>query len=44
MGTLSKTRWQEAEQLCRQVTDDDPNDPDGWHLLGLIAARRAAKS
>jgi hypothetical protein len=30
-------RWQEAEQLCRQVTDDDLNDAEGSHLLGLNA-------
>ena len=30
-------RWQEAEQLCRHVTENDPNDADAWHLMGLIA-------
>jgi predicted O-linked N-acetylglucosamine transferase (SPINDLY family) len=26
-----------AEEVCRQVLQVDPNQPDAWHLLGIIA-------
>jgi tetratricopeptide (TPR) repeat protein len=30
-------RWQAAEQIYRQILTLQPNHPDAWHLLGLIA-------
>lgn len=30
-------KWQQAEQLYRQVISQDPNQSDGWHLFGLLA-------
>jgi protein O-GlcNAc transferase len=35
-GHYRSGRWHEAEQLCRQVIENDPNDADGWRLLGLV--------
>jgi tetratricopeptide (TPR) repeat protein len=33
-------RWQQAEQLYRQVLQADPNQFDALHLLGLLAHQR----
>ena len=30
-------RPQAAEQICRQILAAEPNYPDAWHLLGVIA-------
>ncbi len=30
-------QWKEAEQLYRQVINQDPNQSDAWHLFGLLA-------
>ncbi len=30
-------RYADAEQLYRQILEVDPNQPDAWHLLGVIA-------
>jgi tetratricopeptide (TPR) repeat protein len=30
-------RLQVAEQICRQILAAEPNQPDAWHLLGLVA-------
>jgi protein O-GlcNAc transferase len=30
-------RWPQAEQLYRQVLEQDPHQVDAWHILGLIA-------
>jgi tetratricopeptide (TPR) repeat protein len=37
-------RLAEAEALYRQVLGVNPNQPDAWHLLGLIARRRGKQA
>ncbi len=32
-------RLREAEAIYRQILAADPNQPDAWHLLGLIACQ-----
>jgi tetratricopeptide (TPR) repeat protein len=37
VGHHQAGRLQAAEQIYRQVLAADPNQPDAWHLLGIIA-------
>ncbi len=30
-------QWHQAEQLYRQAINQDPHQPDGWHLFGILA-------
>ena len=32
-------RLQAAEEVCRQVLAAEPNEPDAWHLMGLVFSR-----
>ena len=37
-------RWQQAEQLCLQVLEVDPDEIDALHLLAVIAGRTGRDS
>lgn len=37
---LLDSKFTEAEPLVREVTEDAPNGPAGWHLLGLVLANQ----
>jgi protein O-GlcNAc transferase len=34
-----EARFREAETIYRQILAADPNHPDAWHLLGLVACQ-----
>lgn len=37
IGHFHAGRLAEAEAICKQIQQADPDCPDSWHLLGLIA-------
>src|SRR6266576_3842833 len=34
-------KYEDAEQICRQILTANPNHPDAWHLLGVMAYETA---
>ena len=35
-------RFEEAEKTCHSMLETEPNDPDVWHILGVIADRKGS--